>query len=116
MDRFRDDNTLEDIQGCYLPASWWPDFAPEVDVHDQIAEFIERIQDKLARNRNQTRHNWFTIALEHAQQAQQEFRDGQIERGRQSLKLAWEHMESGKKAHRRHTTFICGPDGEVRHV
>jgi hypothetical protein len=116
MPRFNDDNTLEDIQGCYLVASGWPDFHPEFDIHDQLAEFVERIQDKLARNRNKTRHNWFTIALEHAQQAQQHYRDGQVERGRQSLRLAWEHLESGNKASRRHTTFVAGSDGEIQHV
>lgn len=88
---FGDDNTLEDIQGCYLVASGWSDFHPELDIHDQLAEFVERIQDKLARNRNNTRHNWFTLALEHAQQARQHYRNGQIERGRQALRLAWEY-------------------------
>jgi hypothetical protein len=113
---FSDDNTLEDIQGCYLVASGWPDFHPELDIHDQLAEFVERIQDKLARNRNNTRHNWFTLALEHAQQARQHYRDGQVDRGRQALRLAWEHLESGNKASRRHTTFIAGSDGAIQHV
>ena len=116
MPRFNDDNTLEDIQGCYLVASGWPDYCPEFDIHDQLAEFIERIEDKLARNRNKTRHNWFTIALEHARQAQQCYRDGQVERGRQELRLAWEHLESGNKASRRHTTFIADSGGGVQHV
>jgi len=54
---------IEDIQGCYLVASSWPDYHPEFDIRDQLAEFVERIQDKLARNRNKTQHNWFTIAF-----------------------------------------------------
>ena len=116
MPRFHDDNTLEDIQGCYLVAEGWPDFCPEVDIHDQLAEFVERIQDKLTRNRNKTRHNWFTIALEHAQQAQGHYRDGRTEVGRESLRQAWEHLERGNKASRRHTTFTAGSDGEVQHV
>lgn len=113
---FRDDNTLEDIMGCYLVASYWREGQSGTDIHKQLAEFVERIQDKLARNRNKTRHNWFTIALEHAQQAQRHYHEGQFERGRQSLRLAWEHLESGNKASRRHTTFIAGSDGGVQHV
>jgi len=35
---------IEDIQGCYLVASSWPDYHPEFDIHDQLAEFVERIQ------------------------------------------------------------------------
>jgi hypothetical protein len=116
MPRFRDDNTLEDIQGCYLVASGWPDHFAEFDIHDQVAEFVERIQDKLGRNRNKTRQNWFTIALEHSQQAQRDYRDGHVERGRKSLRLAWEHLESGNKASRRHATFVAGSDGGIQHV
>ena len=95
---FRDDNTLEDIMGCYLVASYWRESKPDSDIHKKLAEFVERIQDKLARNRNKTRSSWFTIALEHAKEAQQQYRDGQFERGRESLRLAWEHLESGNKA------------------
>src|SRR5437867_3061508 len=112
--RFRDDNTLEDIQGCYLVARGWPQFHPEIDIHEQLAEFVERIEDKLSRNRNKTRQNWFTIALENARQAQQNYRDDQVERGRQLLRLAWKHLESGNKASRRKTTFVGGSDGQIR--
>jgi hypothetical protein len=113
---FNDNNTLEDIMGCYLVASYWREGSSDGDIHEQLDEFVERIQDKLARNRNKARHNWFTIALEHAQRAQQQYRDCQFESGRQSLRLAWEHLESGNKASRRHTTFLAGSDGEVQHV
>jgi hypothetical protein len=113
MPPFRDENTLEDIQGCYLEASGWPDFHPELNIHQTLAEFAERIQDKLARNRNKIRHNWFTIALQHAQQAQEHYRLSELDRGREALRLAWEHLESGNKASRRHTTFLAGPNGEV---
>lgn len=102
--------------GCYLVASHWRESESDTDIHQQLSEFVERIQDKLARNRNKTRQNWFAIALEHAQQAQQHSRAGQFERGRQSLRLAWEHLESGNKASRRHTTFLAGSDGDVQHV
>jgi len=113
---FHDDNTMEDIQGCYMVASYWREGESDSDIHQHLAHFVERIQDKLARNRNKTRQNWFTIALEHAEQAQQHYRDRQFERGRQSLRLAWEHLESGNKASRRHTTFLAGSDGGVQHV
>jgi hypothetical protein len=116
MPRFHDDNTLEDIMGCYLVASYWTPAEPGFDIHGQVAELIERIQDKLARNRNKIRHNWFTIALQHAQQAQLHYRDGSIESGRQSLRLAWEHLESGNKASRRKPTFVAGPEGDIRRL
>lgn len=113
---FHDDNTLEDIMGCYLVASHWRESESDADIHKQLSEFVERIEDKLARNRNKTRDNWFTIALKHAQQAQEHYRERQFERGRESLRLAWEHLESGNKASRRHTAFLAGPDGEIQHV
>jgi hypothetical protein len=113
---FNDDNTIEDIMGCYLVASYWREGESAADIHQKLAQFVERIEDKLAHNRNKTRHNWFTIALEHARQAQQKFRDRQFEAGRQSLRQAWEHLERGNKASRRHTTFIAGSDGGAQHV
>src|SRR5579863_563435 len=113
---FSDDNTLEDIMGCYLVASSWREGESQADIHQKLAQFVERIEDKLARNRSKTRHNWFAIALEHALQAQQQYRDRQFEAGRQSLHKAWEHLERGNKSSRRHTTFIAGSDGEVRGV
>ena len=113
---FHDDNTIEDIMGCYLVASHWRDGESDSDIHRKLSEFVERIQDKLARNRNQSRGNWFTIALEHALRAQQQYRDRQFEAGRQSLREAWKHLERGNKASRRHTTFVAGSDGEIQHV
>ncbi len=101
--------------GCYLVASYWREGESDTDIHKQLAQFVERIEDKLARNRNKARHNWFTIALEHAQRAQVHYRAGQFESGRQALHLAWEHLESGNKASRRHTTFTAGSDG-IQHV
>jgi len=102
--------------GCYLVASYWREGQPDPDIHKQLAQFVERIEDKLARNRNKIRHNWFTLALEHAHRAQQLYRERQFESGRQSLRLAWEHLESGNKASRRHTTFIGGSNGGVQRV
>jgi len=113
---FRDDNTIEDIMGCYLVASHWREGESEEDIRRLLGEFVERIRDKLTRNRNETRGNWFTIALDHAQQAQRQYRDRQFEAGHESLRQAWEHLERGNKASQRHTTFIAGSDGEVQHV
>ena len=102
--------------GCYLVASRWREGESTSDIDSKLAELVERIEDKLKRNRNKIRHNWFTIALEHAQRAQQQYRDRQFEGGRESLRLAWEYLESGNKAARRHTTFIAGSEGGVQHV
>ena len=113
---FTDDNTIEDIMGCYLVASYWRKGESDTDIHQMLAEFVERIEDKLARNRNKTRHSWFTIALDYAKQAQQHYRDGQIEAGRELLQESWEQLESGNKASRRHTTFVVSADGGIQHV
>lgn len=52
---FNDDNTLEDIMGCYLVASCWREAEFDTQIQSKLAEFVERIQDKLTRNRNKTR-------------------------------------------------------------
>ncbi|EEF60145.1 hypothetical protein [Pedosphaera parvula] len=113
---FNDDNTMGHISGCYLVASAWPDFDSNLEINKKVAEFVERIEDKIARNRNKTRHNWFMIALGYARQAQQHYRNGQIETGRKLLRQAWEQLESGNKANRRKTTFVAGSDGKVRSI
>jgi hypothetical protein len=116
MPSFNDDNTLEDIMGCYVVASYWEPSDSGFDIDLKTAEFVERIEDKLTRNRNKTRQNWFKIALEHARRAQQQYRVRDIERGRQSLREAWEHLERGNKANRRKTTFVGGAGGNIRAV
>jgi hypothetical protein len=113
MPGFNDDNTLEDIHGCILVATWWPDTLQPFDIHAKLAVLEERIQDKLARNNNRTRQNWFTNALEYVRQARVVYRSGEIERGGKLLRLAWEQLESGNKAHRRKTRFVAGNGGEV---
>jgi hypothetical protein len=113
MPRFTDDNTLEDIQGCILVASSWPNSSLTFDIHEELAELEERIQDKLARNRNRIRHNWFTNALQFIHEAQESYRNGKVEHGRKLLRLAWEQIESGNKAHRRKTRFIGGENGQI---
>ena len=113
MPRFRDDNTLEDIHGTIVVAMWWPECPQKIDIHQEIAEIEERIQDKIARNRNAIRHNWFNGALELVHQAKEAYRQEQIERGRKLLRSAWEQLESGNKAHRRTTHFIVGRSGET---
>jgi len=113
---FNDENTLEDIRGVYLLASCWGESMPDVDIHKQAAEFVERIEYKIARNRNRTRHNWFAIAMHHARTAKQQFGGGDFKSGRESLDLAWRHLESGNKASRRRTTFVAGSDGGIQAV
>lgn len=113
---FGDDNTLEDIMGCYLVASAWRQDKQNCDIHKKLRDFVERIEDKLARNRNQARKNWFTTALQHAKDAPQQYHDGRFQEGRKSLREAWEYLERGNKAKRRHTTFIAGPDGAVQNA
>lgn len=113
MPSFSDGNTMSDIQGCYLVAVSRKPGDSKIDIHREISEFIERIEDKLARNRNKTRANWFRIALDHARRAQHFFRENNFRSGRDELDLAWEHLERGNKAHQRRTSFIGGSSGDV---
>jgi hypothetical protein len=113
MALFSDENTMEDIHGCYLVARGWPAYCPQFDIHQQLADIVARIEDKLSRNRNPVRKNWFTTALDHAKQAQRCYIEGDVEQGRKCLDHAWEYLESGNKAHRRRTTFMAGPDGQI---
>ena len=68
---FNDDNTLEDIFGCIFIAQGWPTHLGPIDpsIFEQLDAIVVRIEDKLARNKNQVRHNWFSKALEFARQA-----------------------------------------------
>lgn len=116
MPRFKDENSIDDIMRCYLSVKGWPDFYPEIDVHEKLAELVERIEDKVARNGHEARHNWFNNALESAKEAQQLYRDGQVEAGRIRLRQAWEQVDSGNKASRRATTFAADPTGRTPNV
>lgn len=116
MPRFKDENSIDDIMRCYLSVKGWPDFYPEIDVHEKLAELVERIEDKVARNGHDARHKWFNNALESAKEAQQLYRDGQVEAGRIRLRQAWEQVDSGNKASRRAGTVVEGAGGGSRHV
>jgi len=116
MAQFNDDNTLEDIHGFILVADGWPEFWQDLDIHKKLAEIVSRIEEKLARNRNRVRRNWFVNALAFAKQAQQHYKAGDVQSGRRALRSTWEQLESGNKAHRRKTGFVAGSDGEVQHV
>ena len=39
---FNDDNTLEDIMGCYLVASYWREGESDTDIHQKLAQFTNR--------------------------------------------------------------------------
>ena len=106
-----DDNTLEDIFGCIFVAQAWPSHPDDPPIADQLDQIIARIEDKLARNTNRIRHNWFSTALNFAQQARASYVASDCERGDELLRRCHEYLESGNKAHRRKTAFIVGPDG-----
>ena len=107
-----DDNTIEDIQGViYCLQIDIHDDDPEFSVDMQFSDLIERIEDKLARNRNKVRKNWFEEALSQARLAQQRFIAGRIEEADAALLKCLAGMTDGNKAHRRKTTFIVAPDG-----
>jgi hypothetical protein len=74
---------------------------------------IVRIDDKLIRNNNAVRRNWFTTAREHALAAERAFLEGRAPDSYASLRLCWEHLERGNKAHKRRATFIAGADGQI---
>jgi hypothetical protein len=110
----RDDNTLEDIHGLILTLS--ADVStekPEFPIRPRMEELVTRIEEKLKRNTNTTRANWFAIALSYAKDAQVQFERGERTTAATALQRCWEHLESGNKAHRRKATFIVTPDGTV---
>lgn len=109
-----DDNTIEDIQGAiYFLAGQIYEAVPEFPVDPQFSELIERIEDKLARNRNEIRKNWFTEALNQALTARQSYADGNIEAADLALRKCRDGITDGNKAHRRKTNFIVAPDGTI---
>ena len=108
----KDDNTLEDIQGAiYCLQSDVHKDVPEFSVGAQFTELIERIEDRLARTQNSVRKNWFTLALDHARAAQQQFSDLHCDEADMSLTQCLDSMTDGNKAHRRKANFIVAPDG-----
>ena len=110
MSRFNDENDLGDILGCiYLAETWGP--RSDFDIHDLLAEIKERIHEKLGRNNNRIRHNWFTNALESVEKAVTCYQQNDCQQGDMFLRKAEELLQDGNKAHRRKTNFIVGPDG-----
>ena len=112
--RITDDNTLDDIQGMILCLQWDVEKRePQFPVAPRFRELIARLEDKLSRNRNKVRKNWFMIARDHARAAEEAFLD---QRGRDSyvsLQRCWDYLEQGNKAHRRKATFVASTDGQV---
>jgi hypothetical protein len=112
--RITDDNTLEDIQGLLLCLEWdVKKEKPEFPVAPRFKELIARIEEKLSRNKNKIRKNWFETAREQALNAQRAFREHRVDDSRVSLKRCWEYLEQGNKAHKRKARFLASEDGLV---
>lgn len=107
-----DDNTLGDIEGVIgcLRADL-EDESPEFPLPPRFGELLDRIELKLSKNKNRTRHNWFSTALDYAKAAHVAFTRGQTSEADENLSKCWEYLEQGNKAHRRKTAFIVSQDG-----
>ena len=107
-----DDNTLGDIEGVIgcLQADL-VDESPEFPLAPRFHELLERIELKLSKNKNKTRHNWFSTALDYAKAAHGAFTRGQASEADENLSKCWEYLEQGNKAHQRKTAFIVAQDG-----
>src|SRR5260221_6760299 len=109
-----DDNTLEDIQGTILCLqSDVEKEAPEFPVAAQFRKLFARLDDKLQRNTNKIRQNWFQTARDHAIAAEKAFAEERKRDAYESLRKCWEYLEQGNKAHRRKATFVAFADGQV---
>jgi hypothetical protein len=107
-----DDNTLEDIGGViWCLQGDLETEAPEFPLAPRFDELLERIELKLTKNKNETRHNWFSTALDYARAARTAFGNGQVSEADLNLAKCWEYLEQGNKAHRRKTAFIVASDG-----
>lgn len=112
--RITDDNTLEDIQGLILCLEWdVKKQKPGLPIAARFEELIARVEEKLSRNGNKIRKNWFETAQEHALDAQRAFLEHRPGDARVSLKRCWEYLEQGNKAHKRKTTFVASANGQV---
>jgi hypothetical protein len=111
MSHFKDDNTVEDILGAISLAQCCP---ADIDIKSLLHEIIERIQEKLARNKNKTRHNWFSIALDFVKQASASYEQKDSAQGEELLRKAADQLASGNKAHRRKVDFVVDPEGKAK--
>src|SRR5215467_7353695 len=97
-----DDNTLSDIQGHIRCLQWDVEKpGPEFPVGPRFKELLARIDDKLHRNSNKIRRNWFQTARDHAVEAEKAFLETRTRDAYESLQKCWEYLEQGNKAHRR---------------
>jgi hypothetical protein len=111
----KDDNTLEDILGAIYSAqmdlaSPEPEFSPK----EQIEDIIERIEDKLRRNSNSVRENWFQEVISFAQKALSSCEDNP-KAADTHLKRCEEYLRDGINAHKRKVDFIVGPNGTEKY-
>ena len=112
-----DDNTLEDIQGAiFCLQTDVNKEAPEFPVGPEFKKLLARIDDKLLRNSNKVRRNWFQTARDHAAAAEKAFCEKRTRDAYESLRKCSEYLEQGNKAHRRKATFVALADGQVGRV
>jgi hypothetical protein len=109
-----DDNTMEDIQGTILCLqSGVEEEVPKFPVAPQFQKLFARLDDKLQRNTNKIRRNWFQTARDHALAAEKAFIEKRKRDAYASLRKCWEYLEQGNKAHRRKATFVALADGQL---
>ena len=112
-----DDNTLEDIQGTiFCLQTDVRKEAPEFPVGPRFKKLLARIDDKILRNSNKIRRNWFQTARDHAVEAEKAFSEKRTRDAYESLRKCSEYLEQGNKAHRRKATFVALADGQVAPV
>jgi len=113
---FSDDNTLEDILGAiFVLQCDLSDNQPEALVVEQFNQLLDRINLKIAKNRNKIRGNWFNLAKEHASNALNLYQEGKSSESDKTLLKVRDYLEQGNKAHKRKATFIVSPDGTIYH-
>ena len=110
--QFGDENTLDDIHGVILVAEGYPEAWQDLDINRQLTEIVDRIREKLSRNKNRIRKNWFTTALEYAELAREYYKQNDFEKGRTLLRQVEEYLLAGNRAHKcTKPTFIVAASG-----
>src|SRR5438445_11964062 len=95
-----DDNTLEDIQGTiFCLQTDVEKETPEFPVRPRFKKLLARIDDKLLRNSNKVRRNWFQTARDHAVEAEKAFTEKIMRDAYESLQNCCDYLGQGHKAH-----------------
>jgi hypothetical protein len=117
---YNDANTVEDILCELLAACDYPDGWDEAEryqyptIQGTLSLTLMRLDNKLAHERNRTRHAWFSRATEKVKEARRAFAMGNYADGRTLSSEAYDLIERGNKAHRQKAAFVVGPDGTAR--